>query len=231
MVEHRSGIGGVSAMSESNFQDDFSSVLKDLAKALSERNVEANRMWLFCVAITVLVIGNLGSTVGITQIEFLGIKLDRDTFFPSSALVLLAANIAYCSSHIQGYRIGIAFGDLVKRKYGNEGNYKLSESTPMKTAAYLLLAPNYNRIHPIFHRFTPDGKAIWYRLLKLFVDVVYSSIPWMGIFAALCMSWYGPYFWVPMLLLPLSAISTMVLFLNALDWTLFTTSRRDQKSP
>jgi len=207
------------------FSDKIPDLIKELAEAFSAHNRISNRLWVLAATLTLFVVGSYETPVG-ENIKFLGFEMTRTGFFPISAFLLVIVNIAYCSAHVQGYRVGDAFKNVVNRydpeDLKNPENVKLlADSLRLKTASYMLMMPNYNRIHPIFIGLTPDGQALWYRALKMLVDLAFLAIPLIGVFAAISVSEKNTIFYFTTALLPLSLFSSGVLALKAFDWSIF----------
>lgn len=206
------------------FNGKIPDLIKDIAAASSAINRNANRTWIIAATLTLLIVGSYQNPDE-NVVEFIGFKFAQESFFPISALLLIIVNIAYCSAHIQGYRISETFrkvidnfdpteeidGDGKKKPIELNRREYVAESVTLNEVSYMLLMPNFNRIHPIFISRTKDGNALWYRLVKVITDTVYLSVPWIGICAAIWASREIQFLFLFFPALILSAYSSLAL--------------------
>ena len=163
--------------------------VRSAAETLNNVNRAANRTWVIAATLTIVIYGSGQSA----DLEVLGIKLPKENFYPIAAFILAVVNIALCSVETQAYRMSKMFSDVVKEateqeKLKNrtehpeddEKDVYVAGKTTLNEASYLMLTPNFNRIHPLFRRITPDGKLKIYQLIKIFWDILFISVPWIG---------------------------------------------------
>ena len=200
--------------------------VRTLADACSIHFRASNRLWTIAATLTLIVL--TAKTSGDT-VKFLGFGMDPAYLYPVCASLLAIINIAYCSAHLQAYRITLMYHDLLESL--DAENIDFSPHFSVADAAHALYIPVLNRVYPFTHFLPKRIRRIAYAVIKVPTDLLFYSLPAFGSLFALSRTERT---WV---LLPLSIIvfasvaASFILLAQGLRWIFFEPAKMTKRAP
>jgi hypothetical protein len=158
---------------------DFPADIKTLADAASIHYKGVSKLWTVASAIGVVVVVSSPDQNG--SLSMFGISMNENYFYVTAAFVLCCLNIAYCSVHLQAYRVNDIFAKRLE-EYGAK-SISYTQDHALSDTCHALYAPTLIRLYPI-SIFLPKILRIGFKHFKLLADVVFFSAPMMGVVAA-----------------------------------------------
>lgn len=162
--------------------------LKVLADSYSKHNYQSNKLWSWAAILFVSVISvHFGR--GEPTASLFGFHFTSETFYISVVIFSVFINFAYCSSHINNYKVAEMYASFTSSLPRSKEVFSQSKNRTFtyEDFAHALYTSNYNRYYPIDRELKASSLFLWLSSLpvlswifdryKLIIDFVYSCVP------------------------------------------------------
>jgi hypothetical protein len=202
--------------------------VRTLADACSIHFRASSRLWTVAATLT-LIVFNAKASEG--TVKILGFEMDSAYLYPVCASLLAIINVAYCSAHLQAYRITLMYHDLLESLGAK--NIDFSPHFSIADAAHTLYIPALNRVYPLTHFVPKRIRRIVYVLIKLPTDFLFYSVPTVGcLFALSRTEWEWEWALLPLLIIVLASVgASLILLTQGLRWILVGPAKMTKRTP
>ena len=210
---------------ETNLQMDHSEPemlsgdIKTLAEACSSHFRVSTRFWSLIATIMLIVLTSKPSSNGVS---LLGLNMDEVLLYPACGTLIAILNIAFCSAHLQAYRITLIYHELLDAMDAKNQSFTINYS--IADAAHSLYLPALNRIYPLMHFLPQQYRDVAYKILKLPTDLFFYSLPIFVCYYSLWRFFTSHFFewiWfiVPLIVIVIVSTGASVILINTgLKW-------------